>query len=36
MLPAALSFDPIFLYMALAGSGLLVIARLVLGWALRE
>ena len=29
----ALAFDPIFIYIALAISGLLVVARLLLGWA---
>ena len=36
MLLLTLAFDPIFIYIALGGSGLLVIARLVLGWALRD
>jgi hypothetical protein len=32
----ALAFDPIFIYIALAISGLLVVARMLLGWASRE
>jgi hypothetical protein len=32
----ALSFDPIFIYISLAISGVLVVARLLLGWALRD
>ena len=31
----ALAFDPIFIYIALAISGLLILARLLLGWAMR-
>jgi hypothetical protein len=31
---AALSFQPIFLYIALGMSGLIAVARLLLGWAM--
>jgi hypothetical protein len=32
----ALAFNPIFIYTALAVSGVLAIARFLLGWATRE
>jgi hypothetical protein len=32
----ALAFDPIFIYIAAALSGLIVVARLLIGWATRE
>jgi hypothetical protein len=32
----ALAFDPIFIYIALAISGLLVVARALLGWVIGE
>jgi hypothetical protein len=32
----ALAFDPIFIYIALAISGLLVVARALLGWVMGE
>ncbi len=32
----ALSFDPIFIYIAVGLSALVAFARLVLGWALRN
>jgi hypothetical protein len=35
-MPLALAFNPIFIYTAVAVCGLLVVARLLLGWATRE
>jgi hypothetical protein len=32
----ALAFDPIFIYIALALSGLILVARLLIGWATSE
>jgi Periviscerokinin family len=32
----ALSFDPIFIYIAVGLSGLIAFARVVLGWAMRD
>ena len=32
----ALNFDPIFVYVALALSGVIGLARFLLGWAMRE
>jgi hypothetical protein len=32
----ALAFNPIFIYTALAVSGVLLIARLLIGWATRD
>jgi hypothetical protein len=32
----ALAFDPIFIYIALALSGVIVVARLLIGWATSE
>jgi hypothetical protein len=35
-MPLALAFNPIFVYLAVAISGLIAAARLLLGWAMRE
>jgi hypothetical protein len=35
-MPLALAFNPIFVYLAVALSGLLGLSRLLLGWAMRE
>jgi hypothetical protein len=32
----AFAFDPVFVFVALGVSGLVLCARLILGWALRE
>jgi hypothetical protein len=32
----ALAFNPIFVYIAVAISGLLALSRLLIGWAMRE
>jgi hypothetical protein len=35
-LHSARAFDPIFVYVALALSGVIAVARLLLGWAMRD
>jgi hypothetical protein len=35
-MPLALAFNPIFIYTALALGGVVVIARVLLGWATRD
>jgi hypothetical protein len=35
-MPLALAFNPIFIYIAVAMSGLIALARLLLGWAMRQ
>jgi hypothetical protein len=35
-MPLALAFNPIFVYVAVAISGLAAAARLLLGWAMRD
>jgi hypothetical protein len=35
-MPVALAFNPIFVYVAVAISGILALSRLLLGWAMRE
>jgi hypothetical protein len=35
-MPLALAFNPIFVYIAVAISGIVAVARLLLGWAMRE
>jgi hypothetical protein len=35
-MPLALAFNPIFVYVAVALSGVVAVARLMIGWAIRE